>query len=61
MSDETITQLVTMMQEINRAIRTLTENQDRLMQQQNNSAAAIADLLRVAAIDSDGHRPKSIH
>jgi len=47
MSDE-LTKLVEMMQEMNRAIRTLGENQDLLMRQQNNNASAISDLLVVA-------------
>jgi len=49
MSDETgLQQLLVMMQEMSSAIRTLVENQDQLMRQQNNNAKAIGDLLKVA-------------
>jgi hypothetical protein len=48
-SDETIDQLLAMMQEMNAAIRQLAENFDQLRMQGNNNGKAIADLLHVAS------------
>ena len=51
MSDETGTpllQLLALVKEMSTRIATLAENQDKLVQQQNNNAKAIADLLVVA-------------
>jgi hypothetical protein len=53
MSEGTINQLLELMKEMNAAIRTLVENQDKLAMQQNNNAKAIGDLLTVA--DNHAH------
>jgi len=47
MSD--VDQLVKLVEQMSGAIRTLIENQDRLMQQQNHNGQAITDLLHIAS------------